>query len=633
MRLLLLISVIGAVVAAAPLTPEKALKTRDASELRYSPDGGRLAFVVREPVSGRDTFRHIWVYDVARGESRQWTYSTKSEHEPRWSPDGKYLAFLSDREDQTQIWLMPLDGGEASKLTSAKNSVQTFRWSPDSKKIAYLASDPKTDAEEKKSKEFDDPRVIDRDDKHSRLWTVDVGSKQVHQETRDPWALHEIEWMPDGKRLLVVATDKPAVESNTSRIFLLSLEGDRMDEVLTPRGPFHGIKVAPNGGAFAYVGARSDGPQPHDLFRCSFSDHLPRNLTGETIDRPVTNYEWINDSDIAVEFLNGFHTELNALGSKPHKLVTDDSVDPQSFALDGRGHVAYVAGNASSLAELYVEGKRVTHFNDALDGISVAKPEFFRYKSFDGLPIEAALYRPAGSVEGRPGPLVVLVHGGPTGAWTNHFDALAQLLVAHGYNVFLPNIRGSVGYGQKFVEANRGDWGGADFKDVMAGVDDLIRRNVADPARLGICGWSYGGYMAEWAITQTNRFKAAVSGAGMADLATEFGTESSPVYDEWFYGTPYENLAGFQKSSPITFIKNAKTPTLILQGEADTTDPMSQSQMLYRGLKRYNVPAEFVVYPREPHGIREEKHLADRYVRITGWFDKYLAGSQVVKSE
>ena len=152
----------------------------------------------------------------------------------------------------------------------------------------------------------------------------------------------------------------------------------------------------------------------------------------------------------------------------------------------------------------------------------------------------------------------------------------------------------------------------------------MLFRSVADPERLGIGGWSYGGYMAEWAITQTDRFKAAVSGAGMADLAAEFGTEASPVGDEWSYGTPYENLAGFQKSSPITYIKHAKTPTLILQGEADTTDPLSQSQILYRGLKRYNVPSEFVVYPREPHGLREQKHILDRYVRTLAWFDKYL---------
>jgi dipeptidyl aminopeptidase/acylaminoacyl peptidase len=174
------------------------------------------------------------------------------------------------------------------------------------------------------------------------------------------------------------------------------------------------------------------------------------------------------------------------------------------------------------------------------------------------------------------------------------------------------------------LASNRADWGGGDFKDVMAGVDDLVKRGIAEPNRLAIAGWSYGGYMAEWAVTQTDRFKAAISGAGMADLAAEFGTESRSEGDEWYYGTPYENLAGFQKSSPITYIRNAKTPTLILQGEQDTTDPIGQSQMLYRGLKRYNVPAEFVVYPREPHGLREPKHVMDRYRRSLEWVEEYL---------
>jgi dipeptidyl aminopeptidase/acylaminoacyl peptidase len=190
--------------------------------------------------------------------------------------------------------------------------------------------------------------------------------------------------------------------------------------------------------------------------------------------------------------------------------------------------------------------------------------------------------------------------------------------------VIYPNVRGSTGYGHRFVEMNRGDWGGGDFKDVMAGVDYLIKQGLADTDRLGIAGWSYGGYMAEWAITQTNRFKAAVSGAGMADLASEFGTEDNSAYDEWFYGTPYERPEGFIKSSPITNIKNARTPTLILQGEDDLTDPIGQSQQLYRGLKHYGVETELVVYPREPHGLREEKHLLDRLNRIVAWFDAHL---------
>ena len=223
-------------------------------------------------------------------------------------------------------------------------------------------------------------------------------------------------------------------------------------------------------------------------------------------------------------------------------------------------------------------------------------------------------------------PLIALIHGGPTGAWESSIEAWGQLLAAHGYAVFYPNIRGSVGYGQKFIESNRADWGGADFEDVMQGVEDLIAKGVADPNRLGIGGWSYGGYMAEWAITQKTKyvFQAAVSGAGMANLISEYGTEQHPSYDEWFWSVPYEKPEGFLNHSPFLFLRNAKTPTLILQGDADTVDPLGQSRELYRGLKRYGVPTELVVYPREPHGLREEKHLIDRLNRIIAWYDKYL---------
>ena len=220
-----------------------------------------------------------------------------------------------------------------------------------------------------------------------------------------------------------------------------------------------------------------------------------------------------------------------------------------------------------------------------------------------------------------PRPLIVLVHGGPTGRWSDNFEAWGQLLAQRGYAVLYPNVRGSTGYGQSFVEANRADWGGGDFKDVMAGVEAMIARGLADPERLAIGGWSYGGYMAAWAVTQTTRFKAAVSGAPVIDLASEYGTEAGSAYDEWFYGLPYEKPEGFIKSSPITHVKHAKTPTLLLQGEGDTTDPIGQSQQFYRGLKRYGVEAELVLYPREGHALREEKHLLARLNRIIAWYD------------
>jgi dipeptidyl aminopeptidase/acylaminoacyl peptidase len=597
------------------LTPELAIRTRSISELEFSPDGRRLAFTLREPPSGRTQASHIWVYDRDTNELRQWTNSPKTESSPRWSPDGRTLAFRSDRDENSQIWLMSTRGGEAWKLTKAKNSVRAFRWSPDGKRIAFLAAGPKTDAEEKRQKDFDDARVVDRDDKPTRLWTVDVATGTVRAETKDPWSVRDFDWLPDGNRLLIVATDQPAVDKYTERIFTLALDGGAMSEVVAPREPFGRIRAAPGGAKFAFVGSRVDGPSEHDLFECPL-DGKPVNLTGAAKDRPVSSFEWLKDGRLAVLFNEGFHNELA-------KLPAIEGVDVTSFAVSRDGAFAAVAGAASVPEELYVDGKRVSHFNEEIAAAGLAKPEIFVYKSFDGAPIEAALFRPAGS-EGKPLPLIVHVHGGPTGAWTNRFEPLTQMLVARGFAVLLPNIRGSSGYGHKFIEANRGDWGGGDFKDVMAGVDEMIRRKIADPARLGIGGWSYGGYMAAWAVTQTDRFKAAVAGAGLSDLAAEFGTENGPMYDEWFFGVPYENLALFQKCSPITYVKNAKTPTLILQGEADTTDPISQSQIFYRGLKHYNVASEFVVYPREGHGLREEKHVLDRYRRTLDWFTKYL---------
>lgn len=303
------------------------------------------------------------------------------------------------------------------------------------------------------------------------------------------------------------------------------------------------------------------------------------------------------------------------------------------FARAESGLLAFVGQTAAELPEIWLlpaDGKpaKVTSLNQHDWSKSLVRPEIIRYKSFDGTEIEGALFRPPHQSAGTTAPLIVDVHGGPTGRFSDDYtrgSPTIQLLVAHGYAVLCPNVRGSIGYGWKFLTMNRGDWGGGDFKDIMAGVDELVSRKIADPKRLGIMGVSYGGYMAAWAITQTDRFKASVAIAGMSDLASEFGTESGEqAYDRWFHGVPYEALHGFERSSPITHIKNAKTPTLIIHGENDRIDPIGQAQQLHRGLKHYGVECEFVIYPREGHGFVEEKHLLDYHRRCLRWFDKHL---------
>ena len=614
-----------------PLMPEASLNLRSISDLQFSPDGTRLAFVVTEPAKDTDRARHIWLYDRHVGASRQFTYSQKSESSPRWSPDGKQLAFLSNREDdQQQVYLMRADGGEGLPITKGKRNVKSFEWSPDGKQIAFLAPDAKTEAEEKKVKEKDDAHVVDKEDKRARLWLVTSVTRETRVLTKRDWEITEFAWLPSGDRLIVEATDHPESDQYTQRIFSMDTSNGAMKQLVAPRGPFGELRVSADGKTVSYVGSREDGPEPHDLLLLPVGGHAARNLTGASLDRPVEDYHWEKDGSLVLVAANGFSTVFLTYSADGARHDLSPSPLPTgSFAVSPEGVLAFVSQNATQPEELWLwdqktQPQQISHLNEAWKEYTLSAPQYYRYKSFDGTEIEAALLKPPGYDGKLKLPLIALIHGGPTGRWSEAIDTWGQLLATHGYAVFYPNIRGSVGYGQKFVESNRGDWGGGDFQDVMAGVKDLVERGIADPNRLGIGGWSYGGYMAEWAITQTNDFKVAVSGAGMANLISEFGTEDHPAGDEWFYGVPWEKPEGFLNSSPFIHLKNAKTPTLVLQGDADPVDPPGQSQELYRGLKRYGVEAELAVYPREPHGFHEEKHLLDRLNRILAWYDKYL---------
>jgi dipeptidyl aminopeptidase/acylaminoacyl peptidase len=617
------------------LTPEASLNLRAIADLQYSPDGKRLAFVVTEPAKGQGRKRHIWIHEAGGAGSRQFTYSEKSESGPRWSPDGKTLAFMSDRGEAQQIYLMRADGGEGIALTKGKNGVRGFEWSPDGTRIAYIAPDAKNDAEEKKEKDKDDAHVADKDDKRGRLWIVTVASGETKALTKPSWDVRQIVWMHNGAQLVMEATEHPESDQFTQKIYgVLAVSGETK-LLVAPRGPFGEIKVSTAGNTISFVGSREDGPDPHDLLLLPVNGFEPRNLTGASLDLPVEAYEWEKDGTVVMVAADGFKSKFiqyDAKATKQELAVTP--VPTGAIAASSSGEIAYVAQTGTTPPEVWTwnssggaAAKQVSRVNDAWKQFKLATPEYYKYKSFDGTQIEAALLRPTGGPDATATtklPLIALIHGGPTGRWSDAIEPWGQLLAARGYAVFYPNIRGSVGYGQKFVETNKADWGGGDYKDVMAGVHDLVTRGIADPNRLGIGGWSYGGYMAEWAITQTNEFKVAVSGAGMANLISEFGMEDHPAGDEWFFGTPWESPDKFLNSSPFVHFKDAKTPTLILQGDADTIDPLGQSQELYRGLKRYGVETELVVYPREPHGFHEEKHLVDRLNRILAWYDKYL---------
>ena len=628
---LVMMALAGAVLTAQSLvlSPEQTLNRRAIGDLEFSPDRSRLVFTVTEPVKGTARQRHIWMLDVASGRLRQLTFSAKSDSSPRWAPDGRSIAFLSDRDGAAQLYLLPMSGGEADKLTDRKESIGAFRWSPDGTRIALLMEEPKPEAQQRREKDKDDSRVAEKDDRLPRVWTVDVASRALKPITSAPLRIGQIEFAPGGDRLIAAASPKPHDDQFNEAIYAIDLQEGRFTPIAAPRGPMGAIAVSPDGKTIAYVCARVDGPEAHDLCLQPAAGGAARNVTGTTIDRPINQPTWIDDQTLALSVARGFQTAIEIVGrdgrAQPLEGLT---VNPSAFARASNGTVAYVGETALRAPEIWIKtpdapARAVTAFNESWATRSVVAPEFVKYQSADGVEIEAALLQPS-ALSPKPFPTIILVHGGPTARWSDSFEPWGQLLVARGYAVLYPNVRGSTGYGQRFVEMNRGDWGGGDFKDVMAGADWLVARGIADPNRLGIGGWSYGGYMAAWAVTQTTRFKAAVSGAPVIDMASEFGTENGSAYDEWFYGTPYEKLDGFIKSSPMTFVKNAKTPTLLLQGEDDTTDPIGQSQQFYRGLKRYGVDSDLVLYPREPHGLREEQHLVDRLTRILAWYDRYL---------
>jgi dipeptidyl aminopeptidase/acylaminoacyl peptidase len=620
----------AALFATAVLSPEQTLDRRAIGELAFSPDGTRVVFTVTEPVQGATRARSIWVLDVATGRARQLTFSGKSDSSPRWSPDGRGIAFISDRDGTAQLYLLPIaSAGEAEKLTDRKEAVSEFRWSPDGSRIALLMAEPKPPEQQARERMKNDSRRADKDERHARVWILDVTTHALAQLTSDPHRFTQVEWMPTGKTLVGIADATPGSDRWTEQIYTIDAATGTIVASVTPRGPFGGLTVGMDGNTIAYVGARVDGPEPHDLYAVRLKPDSQTNLTAAAIDRPIGQPRWIDARTIAAIVARGFRSTIALATLDGQVTDLETPVNPTSFARASDGTFVFAGETTTQPPELWIKragapAKKATTLNEKWASMPVVSPEFIKYKSFDGKEIEAALLRPSSSQPQGQSPFVVLVHGGPTGRWSDTFEPWGQLLAQRGYAVLYPNIRGSVGYGETFVEANRADWGGGDFKDVMAAVDWAVAQRIADPARLGIGGWSYGGFMAAWAVTQTTRFKAAVSGAPVIDMASEFGTERGSSYDEWFYGTPYEQLDGFIKSSPMTYVKNVRTPTLLLQGEADETDPIGQSQQFYRGLKRYGVDTDLVLYPREGHGLREEPHLLDRLTRVLSWYDRHL---------
>ena len=597
-------------------------------DFQVSPDRKIIAFTVSEPVKDFKTKTNIWLYDLSLKKAERFTGSHKSDSRPRWTPDGEKLMFLSNRNDKRQIYQISLNRGEAGPLTKSKTSIRSFELSSDGKYIAFLTGKE----EEKKKDPKDDAFVEDYDETPSVLKLFEIKTEKTTDLITDKWHISEYRWIPGQNKLIVSATQNIFPELLTNNLYILDIKTKKMELLITPPRPFSNIKISPDCKKIAFLGARNNGPDAFDIFITDFKKSEPVNLTINKIDHQVNNFIWIDNNHILASVQSGFTNSFYKISVKGKaELMGNPKTNPSGFFCYSGGKLLFTGSDFTEASEIYISEdfkscRKISSFNAAWDTLNLIEPEIIRYKSFDGKMIEASLYKPAGFKTSTSYPAVINVHGGPSGRFAKRLDSWAQVLAKKGFVVLCPNIRGSSGYGYDFMAIIKKDWGGIDFKDVIAGADYIVSKGIADKEKLGIGGWSYGGYMSAWAVTQTNIFKAAVSGAPVIDLAVEYGSETPGInsYDTWYLGTPYENLDDFIRMSPITYVKNVKTPTLILCGENDVIDPIAQCSQFYRGLKRYGVETRFVRYPRENHGFREKQHRIDVLYRMLMWFDKYL---------
>lgn len=627
------------------MTLEDIFALKSVSDPQLSPDGRWVAYVVTEiDLKAGETNSDVWLVSAAGGEAIRLTTSRKSDSSPRWSPDSKKIAFISAREEKTQIFLISLSGGEAEKLTDHKTTPSSIEWSPDGKRILFAAQDPPTEQEEKKKNEKDDAFRFDQEFKMSHLWVVDVATKKSTQLTKgSDYTVSQPRWSPDGTRIVFVTNPTPrADDGSLSDVWVYSFADSSAKKLTTNDGPDTSPLWSPDGRTIAYLSRPGNlvsvGLQ--HLYLLPASGGTPKNISAH-FDASISNMRWLSDgSRIYFTSSQSVTSHLYSIDIKTGKVIQHTTgafvLSSPSFSRDGRW-VAFIQQSEQHTPELFIaptnswKPTKLTSTNAVLDSLKLGRADAMRWQSYDGLEIEGLVLYPADYQQGKSYPLLVYGHGGPTGAYVRTFPAswgnVGQFYASNGWVVFYPNFRGSTNYGEKFMQANIKDWGNGDYQDIMTGVEELVKRGIADPNRMAYAGWSYGGYLASWIVSQTDRFKAISCGAGLSNMYSMYSTNDlQRVLETFFGGTVWENPDEYDKRSGVRFIRNAKTPTIIFHGQEDRRVPLSQGQELYMGLKKHNVPVEFIVFPRQGHGLTEPKLQYDKMKREYAWFSKYVLG-------
>jgi len=631
-------------------TPELSIQIKRVGAVRASSDGKRVVYTVTGPVMTADRSENvsqIWLAGVDGRNPVQLTFHDKGASDPQWSPDGKYIAFLSTRSGKSNLYRMRLDGGEPEALTDGKRGVTSYQWSPDGQSLAVVMTDPSTDEEEKGVKGRDDAKWVEENFKFQRLHVIPAAADA--QDRREPrvltaGSLHvaDFDWSPDGKAIAFGHTKTPRVNDwPTGDVSVVDVASGQLRPLAATPAAEADPHYSPDGSRVAMT-VNVDPPRWIRQVRLQVvptTGGTPRSLP-PTHDEVPDLVGWSKDGNqLYVTESRGTLNRLYAMGLNGGGIVELNSGNDLLGTVslnDSRTMFGFSQETSDRPQEAYVSpvGKfaaaQVSHANDGRPDLPTGKTEVIRWKGKDGLEIEGLLTTPVGYQSGLRVPLLLNVHGGPSGVFTQGCVAGPSIypiaaFAARGYAVLRPNPRGSSGYGHKFRGANYRDWGGGDYQDLMAGVDRVIKMGVADPERLGVMGWSYGGYMTSWIITQTRRFKAASIGAPVTNLVSFTGTADIPGFLPSYFGAQYwEEFDLYRAHSPIAQVKGVTTPALIQHGEADERVPIGQGYELYNALKTQGVPVRMLTLPRQPHGPREPKMLLKVMNTNLEWFEKYI---------
>jgi dipeptidyl aminopeptidase/acylaminoacyl peptidase len=638
----------------SPTTPtiDALISLKRAASPVISPDAKWVAYTIRETNWEDNAYEtEIWLAEVQTGATRQLTNSRKSSNAPAWSPDGRKLAFGSDREDKRQIYLIDLGGGEAMKLTSGEEAAGAFAWSPDGRSMAFTSSDPRSDALKEREKKYAEFDVIDQDHRMTHLYVVDVETRKVRRLTSGAFTVGRFDWSPDSRQIAFDhrINGDPA-NSWSADISVVGASDGVLRKLVAGDGPDSNPQWSPDGSRVAFETSMAS---PKFFFTNRRIATIPAaggpiaNLSA-TFDEDPSIVRW-TPSGIFFSASSRSWAYLYRLDPATRtvtRLAPTDRWIGSAFSLSADAQtVAFTASDASTVPEVYVAPiksmtpKKLTTTGDQVAAWPSAPIEVISWPSQDGAIIEGILHKPVGFQAGKRYPLLVVIHGGPTGvSRATPFSSTSiypiDLWVTKGALVLEPNYRGSAGYGEKFRSLNYRNLGVGDAWDVLSGVDHLVKEGLADANRVGAMGWSQGGYISAFLTTHDSaRFKAISVGAGISNWMTYYvNTDIHPFTRQYLNATPWDDPAIYAKTSPMTYIKGAKAPTLIQHGATDQRVPLPNAYELYQGLQDVGVSTKLIVYKGFEgigHGPSKPKSSRALMEHNLEWFEKYLFGGGI----